>query len=500
MVADVACVGLSAVAAVVLRDNFIIYEDHFKAVFGYAAIAVAVSIPIFMVTDLHERLWKYSSLPDVLRIAGLAAVIVLTAVAISFATSRLQGVARSVPFIQWFLLVSAMVAMRVVVRLRHDHIKKQGVVAATRSGGQHVLVVGLSHVTELYLLSVAEYAAGAIEVVGILSEERAVQGRALSFCKVLGAPHQLSQVLESLEVHGVTLDRIVVTQRLQEFSPRARDALIRVEEESEIQIDWLVERLGLTAGPAATSVPEDSGQTQRVAYAALRDRPVEAMTPKRVGDVLAVLALSLCLSPVIAIVGLLVALDVGSPLVFWQKRPGRFGRPFKLYKFRTMRGLHDKEGERIADDERTSPVGRLLQRLRLDELPQLYNILIGEMSFVGPRPLLPGDQPEQLDERLSVLPGLTGLAQVHGGRHLSPEEKNVLDIWYVRNQSWWLDIKILIRTVLTLIAGERVNDRVLRGARKVLWGTELPRRDDASILLGAESNPAERAELSRRAS
>jgi lipopolysaccharide/colanic/teichoic acid biosynthesis glycosyltransferase len=174
------------------------------------------------------------------------------------------------------------------------------------------------------------------------------------------------------------------------------------------------------------------------------------------------------LAPVACIVALLVALDVGLPLVFWQKRPGRFGRPFKLFKFRTMHAGHDAQGNRVPDEARSSKLGHLLRRIRLDELPQLYNILVGEMSFVGPRPLLPVDQPAVISPRLSVRPGLTGLAQVHGGRDISVEDKNTLDLWYIGNASLWLDIKILLRTLVVLREGERVDHDMVRVAREGL--------------------------------
>ena len=159
-----------------------------------------------------------------------------------------------------------------------------------------------------------------------------------------------------------------------------------------------------------------------------------------------------------------MAFDVGLPTVFWQQRPGARGRPFKLYKFRTMRSAHDEQGLRIPDDERLSAVGRFLRRTRLDELPQLYNILIGEMSFVGPRPLLPVDQSAGFAARLMAQPGLTGWAQVKGGREISASDKAALDVWYLRNASLWLDIVILARTIPTIVFGERTEAEAIRQA------------------------------------
>jgi lipopolysaccharide/colanic/teichoic acid biosynthesis glycosyltransferase len=199
------------------------------------------------------------------------------------------------------------------------------------------------------------------------------------------------------------------------------------------------------------------------------------------------LLLIVALAPIGAVVGLLVALDIGFPLLFWQLRPGRYGRPFKLYKFRTMAHSHDAGGNRIPDEQRATMLGQCLRRLRLDELPQLYNILRGEMSLVGPRPLLPADQPGLVHARLVARPGLTGWAQVNGGRDLSAEDKTALDLWYVRNASFWLDLRILFRTIVTVVTGERRNDGAIRLAVEDLGQVRVPAvaeaRDDAPVLI-----------------
>jgi lipopolysaccharide/colanic/teichoic acid biosynthesis glycosyltransferase len=167
-------------------------------------------------------------------------------------------------------------------------------------------------------------------------------------------------------------------------------------------------------------------------------------------------------APLILVVGLLAVLDVGLPIVFWQQRPGVGGRPFRLYKVRTMVAAHDANGRRRGDDQRSSAIGKFLRRTRLDELPQLYNILIGDMSFVGPRPLLPSDQPIGSSVRTLIRPGLTGWAQINGGRHVTPADKAALDIWYIQNATALLDIKIFTLTALVLLFGERLNNRAIK--------------------------------------
>ena len=164
------------------------------------------------------------------------------------------------------------------------------------------------------------------------------------------------------------------------------------------------------------------------------------------------LLLIVVLFPVFLIVAGVVLFDVGSPIFFWQRRVGINGQGFHMHKFRTLKPSFDDRGRSTTD--RISWVGALLRKFRLDELPQLLNVLVGDMSLIGPRPLLPHDQPSDSTMRLMVRPGITGWAQVNGGKLITPEEKNALDEWYVRNASFWIDLKIIAKTVLFMIGGE----------------------------------------------
>lgn len=189
---------------------------------------------------------------------------------------------------------------------------------------------------------------------------------------------------------------------------------------------------------------------------------------ERAQDLVGALGLLIVLAPLMLFVAILAAIDVGVPVTYGQQRPGLNGRPFKLRKFRTMAAAHDVSGQRVPDDERTSGAGRFLRRTRLDELPQLFNILSGEMSFVGPRPLLPIDQPAAYAARLLVRPGLTGWAQVKGGREISAANKAALDVWYVCNASLALDFEIMLCTISMAIFGERVDAAAIRKAWREL--------------------------------
>lgn len=181
---------------------------------------------------------------------------------------------------------------------------------------------------------------------------------------------------------------------------------------------------------------------------------------KRLFDqVLALLALAL-LAPVLGGVALLVGIGLGLPVFFCQQRPGLAGKPFQLWKFRTMTDKRDAQGQLLPDEQRLTRLGRFLRRTSLDELPELWNVLRGDMSLIGPRPLLmeylPLYSPEQA-RRHEVKPGITGWAQVNGRNAISWEEKFALDVWYVDNHNLWLDLKILVLTVWQMARGKGIS-------------------------------------------
>lgn len=171
---------------------------------------------------------------------------------------------------------------------------------------------------------------------------------------------------------------------------------------------------------------------------------------KRFIDIIASAIALILLSPVIAIVAWQISKKLGSPVLFRQIRPGLNGKPFTMIKFRTMRDAVDKNGNPLPDSERMTPFGNFLRSTSLDELPELWNVFKGDMSLVGPRPLLMEYLPLYSNEqarRHEVRPGVTGWAQINGRNAISWEEKFKLDVWYVENHSFWLDLKILFLTV-----------------------------------------------------
>ena len=180
---------------------------------------------------------------------------------------------------------------------------------------------------------------------------------------------------------------------------------------------------------------------------------------KRFIDIILSVSVLLLLAPIIVLLFFLIRIKIGSPVFFHQIRPGLHGLPFQIIKFRTMTDARDAAGNLLSDAERLTRFGRFLRATSLDELPELWNVLRGDMSLVGPRPLLmeyiPLYTPEQA-RRHEVRPGITGWAQVNGRNALSWEEKFRLDVWYVDHQSFWLDVKILLLTVKKVLKKEGI--------------------------------------------
>ena len=194
---------------------------------------------------------------------------------------------------------------------------------------------------------------------------------------------------------------------------------------------------------------------------------------RRLIDLTGASILSILLSPVLAGLALAIRLSMGRPILFRQQRPGYRGEPFEVYKFRTMNDAVDAEGESLPDEERLTKVGVFMRQLSLDELPQLWNILKGDMSFIGPRPLLmeflKWYTPEQM-RRHDVKPGVTGWAQVQGRHDIPFSKRLALDVWYVDNRSTRLDMKILGLTFLKVLS--------MRGAQPAQTDAEV---DDVGL-------------------
>lgn len=197
---------------------------------------------------------------------------------------------------------------------------------------------------------------------------------------------------------------------------------------------------------------------------------------KRLLDLLLTLPGVILLSPIILVTAILVRILIGSPVLFRHIRPGYRSELFTLYKFRTMTETLDKNGQPLPDAQRLTMLGRILRATSLDELPELYNVLRGEMSLVGPRPLLTkylDRYSREQTRRHDLLPGITGWAQINGRNNVSWEDKFELDVWYVDHWSLWLDLKILLLTPWKVLAREGINEPGNATAREFMGAQDI---------------------------
>lgn len=470
LLADTSLLIVATVVALVLRENFTTDLQRLLEVAPYLLATGLAGALVFASMGTNRAIWRFSALPDYGRLGLAVIAAVLLAVLATFAFDRLEDVARSLPILQAVMAMLFLVSVRVAFRQWHVHrgarrhrMRPMHVVAD--GSRENVVVVGVTRLTETYLQSVNEFAADHVRVVGLLGQKDRQVGRLVATCPVLGRAEDVEAVVRDLEPHGLTIDRIVVAYRMRQLSDRAREALLSLERSGGIELVILPDHLGfadpeaeqesLDSEPLRFRLPDDLA-------GALARRPYWSV--KRAIDVAASLVLLILLFPVIIVGAVAVALTIGLPVAFWQQRPGLGGHPFRLYKLRTMRAAHDHTGRRLTDAERVSVVGDLLRRTRIDELPQLFNILRGDMSFIGPRPLLPRDQSSQDRARLLVRPGLTGWAQVIGGREISADDKAALDVWYVKSASFRLDVEIALRTIPIILFGERIDGRAVERA------------------------------------
>lgn len=473
---DLVLIAAATVSALVLRDNL---EPSVARIMDTAPyllctlVSAGVVLPIFQTS---RSVWRFTTMTDYLCIFAATIIIVTSAVALGFAFNRMDGIGRALPPLQGLLILFSLVGARVFMRLWHGALDRRARSATPRnpSNGKTVLIVGLGELATLYSRSVARFAPHRVRIAGLLGDDDRHTGRVIHGHKILGTPEQVADALRTLEVHGVFVDSIVVTTSFERLSPQAQIALLEIEKASNVTLELLVDQMGLGARSDHDASIDGARADDAESIAAFTFDADELDTlmrkpywiVKRGIDIIGAFGMLIVLSPLTMLAFILAAIDVGWPVTFWQQRPGLDGRPFKLYKFRTMAAAHDAHGGRVPDDQRVSAIGCMSRRMRLDELPQLFNILCGEMSFVGPRPLLPIDQPAAYSARLLVRPGLTGWAQVNGGRAISAADKAALDVWYVRNASLALDLEIVLRTMSIVVFGERVDAAAIRRA----WG------------------------------
>jgi lipopolysaccharide/colanic/teichoic acid biosynthesis glycosyltransferase len=438
---------LSPLLALWVRDAPVLSAVS-HSLFLYWACCTIFSLFSFSIFRLEHKGLRYFSVDDIFDILKAVVVAELLTAATLFSFTRLEGIPRSTLFIHALILAAALVAARTIAHL-FEHGQKTAFRRPLMT--KYVIVIGSDYLSSSFIKWLETNEIEPKQVMAILDEHEEI-GRKVSGVQILGSPSRLLQTVEEFAVHGVKVDEVIVSGGENQLAEAVLAELLRICRKKELELTFLPQLFHSTFRQAADARIEPA-ESQHVPTL-----PISSYFGlKRVLDFIFALSFAVLLSPVFICVSALVALDVGTPLLFWQRRLGEAGRGFQMYKFRTMQSPFDRLGQSLPQNRRLSAIGHLLRRTGLDELPQLLNVLVGDMSLVGPRPLLPEDQPADPIIRLMVRPGITGWAQVNGGKQITNDEKGDLDEWYIRNASPWLDLRILLLTCRYIFVGNRAD-------------------------------------------
>jgi lipopolysaccharide/colanic/teichoic acid biosynthesis glycosyltransferase len=451
---------VTPVLALYLRDWDVVLQaarqSDWYLVGSYWAATAVFSLVFFLVFRVHDEIAYYVSVQDVLDILRTVACIELATCTFLFLLTRLDGIPRSTPIIHGMLLVAGVFAVRTMLGRKH---RKTHQVDDAMDAGCTILI-GANRLAGCFIRLLNADASDKTRVSAVLDERTSFVGRTLSGARIVGSPQNLDAIVSEFAIHGVRVERIIVAGEPEMLAEASLNEVQRVCSSRELPLIFLPNMIGAkqkSFSPAATLSATTVSRPDLPGYFAV----------KRSIDLICSLILTILLIPLLTVAALLVRLDLGPPILFWQRRLGRDGRPFNIYKFRTLRAPFDTQGHPVPEADRMSPIGRLLRKTRIDELPQLLNVLRGDMSLIGPRPLLPEDQPSNAPDRLSVRPGITGWAQVRGGKLVNTEEKGRMDDWYIRNMSFWLDVKIVFMTLRTLADDDSANAESLADEQQV---------------------------------
>jgi lipopolysaccharide/colanic/teichoic acid biosynthesis glycosyltransferase len=478
---------LSPLIALYVRDAYVLSYAGSPTVALYCALSGVVAIIAFMVFRLHDGMTRYFSVHDALDVVKAVIFAELVTSVALFTITRLDGIPRSTPLIHALVLGAGLIAARSFTRIADTGGKR--VDRRQPAATENIIMVGANPLSAAYIRLLEAYSPGQRRVIAILDDRPEMAGRAISGVRVFGPSEHLEVAIDEFAVHGVRTDRVIVGGELESLTDVTLSEVQSICERREVALDSVPSLVGLNPLRAAPNGAAAEPAAKSEAF------PVPAYFQfKRYIDFTGALVLIVLLLPLLLIVSLLVLLDVGSPALFWQQRVGIRGSSFLLYKFRTLRLPFDQSGRAVPQAQRLSRMGQLLRITCLDELPQLLNVLVGDMSLVGPRPLLPHDQPRNAAVRLMVRPGVTGWAQVNGGTLLTAEEKGRLDEWYVANASLWLDLRIVLRTLLFAFRGERRAEEPLANMRPVQQKSRSVRNRAAAKSPASAEGPRGRRE------
>lgn len=376
---DVIWGGFSPAAAYLLRDGSFLRPTGTAI---YCGISLLISLLIFQWFRTSSPISRFYSLRDAWDLVKACLLIAALSAVTSFVLTRLEEAPRSIPILHLMVLASGLLGTRLLLRLRDNHRQIRRVDATAKV--EHVLIVQASRLAWFFSKMIEELAPGACQIVAILDERPQLKHRSLNGYPIIGTPMDLEKVIADYAMHGVYIDNIVVAAQPDALSPGVWGEVRRVCETLSIGLEILPERLMSREVPssgAPARVPGSAGAPLAPLNDLRLNRPYWAL--KRGIDFAVALAAIILLLPVIVAVSALVLVDIGIPIVFWQQRVGRNGAPLHLYKFRTLQTLFDRATKERREAQEPSAIGRFLRRTRLDELPQLWNVLSGDMSLIA---------------------------------------------------------------------------------------------------------------------
>jgi lipopolysaccharide/colanic/teichoic acid biosynthesis glycosyltransferase len=414
----------------------------------YVAFSVVATLTLLRLSGVASAAWRFFSFPDAFDAFSSIGLGVIVALGTSFFHDRLDGVPRILPFMQIFLQFFAYAGARYVLKRLANHLRPP------LARPTNVLLIGCNQTSYIYARAVESIGQKTIRIVGALTHDPSMVGHTLRGIRVVGTFDRIDEVIGTYKIRGMAIRKLISSASDAEISPRS---MARVRAASERFQLPLIDIHALFT-EVTSFIDEEEFSVDAIE---LRG---SYWLIKRIIDAATATALLVVTAPFLLAGAVIVALDVGFPVVFWQERPGKHGKPIHVYKFRTMLDAIDENGRPLPDSERTSKLGRFLRKTRLDELPQLWNILRGDMSFIGPRPLLLVDQPEEVSQRLAARPGVSGWAQVNGGRIITPEEKRALDLFYIAHASFLLDLRTVWKTLIMVVRGDERNEAEIRRA------------------------------------
>lgn len=443
---DVMMMTLSPALALFLRDNTYLQINHIGHLLAYTAISIAATLPCLYYFGVNRIASGYFAASDGAKILKAVFAGILLTLLIGFSMTRLITLPRSLPVIHFLVLAGGLIAGRVITAQRAQRAGSTAAAGASQ-GIANILVVGANRHAFHFASLLEAIGPASKRVIGFLSEDRRLLNHSLGGREILGDIGDLPRLVDEFADHGMEISEIVIAIRRTSLSAEALAAICDTAAVHGIRTVLLEDMLGVQ-----DAVPHHPPQTESGA-AGMTVAPLNSFywRAKRLFDLVAAILGFAILLPVFALISLAVLWDCGRPLTFWQQRTGRYGRKFFVYKFRTMRPRFVTGGREVDPSLRISAVGAFLRRTHLDELPQLFNVVRGDMALVGPRPLLSADQPEAASRRLSIRPGLTGWAQINDGAGLGAFAKGQLDDWYVSHASLALDLKIIAATIIGVL-------------------------------------------------